>query len=183
MIWPPLLRHSLRHLNSWFIVGSVSEFYLTPAPWGVGIAQVGCHGCKTNLRGVKKDLPWSPAQQAAYLCIVWATCRNLTTGEWKHAILRDLLTDQEQEGRKKVMCWKTQRPPAWQYAINSVFLLSIFFHPSCPVIFLAVKWLERQRSGSFKDKILKFCGTFLWRKEKNVMKHYCGLSCTLKLYS
>lgn len=55
--------------------------------------------------GMKKDLPWSPAQRAAYLCIVRTACRNLTTGERKHAILRDLLTDREQEGRgrKKVM--------------------------------------------------------------------------------
>lgn len=144
MIWPSLLRHSLRHLNSWFIAGSVSEFYLTPAPWGAGIAQVCCHGCNTNLRGVKKDLPWSPSQQAAYLCIVRTTCRNLTTGEWKHAILRDLLTDQERERRKK-KCRKIQKPFAWQYAINSVFILSIFF--STPVAQLSF-WLWNDLKGS-----------------------------------
>lgn len=108
LIWTALLRYSLRHLTSWFIVSSVSQFYLTPASGGAGIASACCHGCKTNLCGMKKDLPWSPAQQAAYLCTVWTTCWNLTTGEWKHAILRDLLTDQEQEGRgKKNWCtWK-----------------------------------------------------------------------------
>lgn len=137
LIWTALLRYSLRHLTSWFIVSSVSQFYLTPASGGAGIAPACCHGCKTNLCGMKKDLPWSPAQRAAYLCTVWTTCRNLTTGEWKHAILRDLLTDQEQEGRgeKKLMHMKTQRPSAWQYAIYSAFILTIFSKPVAQLSF------------------------------------------------
>lgn len=36
---------------------SVSEFSLTPASPGAGIAQVGCHGCKANLHRMNKDLP------------------------------------------------------------------------------------------------------------------------------
>lgn len=162
LIWTALLRYSLRHLTSWFIVSCVSQFYLTPASGGAGIASACCHGCKTNLCGMKKDLPWSPAQRAAYLCTVWTTCRNLTTGEWKHAILKDLLTDQEQEGRgvKKTDAYENSKA----VCLTVCHLLSLysyyFFHPSCPAIFLAVKWLERPRSGSLQDEILKRRGTF-----------------------
>lgn len=49
----------------------------------------------------KKDLPQSPAQHAAYLYTVWTTCRNLTTGERKHEILRDSLTGQKYGMRRK----------------------------------------------------------------------------------
>lgn len=60
---------------------------------------------------------------------------------------------------------------------------SYFFLPQLPSYLLAVKWLERQRLGSFRDEILKWCGTFSEEKRKNVMNHFCRMSCALKLYS
>lgn len=101
------------------LIHCVFEFYLNPALRDARIAQVGCHGFKTNLcrDGEKKSklsLPTASAQQGAYLCIVWTTCRNLTTGERKHEVLRDLLTEQEQreDGGGRLMCCKAQRPAA-----------------------------------------------------------------------
>ena len=128
------------------------DFYTTSARRGAGIAQVGCHGCGTNLHSIFfLNLPWSPAQQAAYLCVVWTKFRNLTDAKWKHAVLRGLLTPGP--AGKKVMFWRAQRPSADdERSSSSLFFLFFPFQLLCYL--LAVKWPKRRQSGSFKDELL-----------------------------
>lgn len=112
----------------------------------LGIAQVGCHGCKTNLREMKKDLPWSAAQQAAYLCVVWTKCRK-TSQRWMKTCSPGRLADRPTAGRggegKKAENSK---------AVTSVFIVFFPPLPSCSAnFFFAVKFPDRQQSGLFKN--------------------------------
>lgn len=77
----------------------------------LGIAQVGCHGCKTNLHEMKKDLPWSAAQQAAYLCVVWTKRRKISQ-RWMKTCSPGRLADRPAAGRggEKKKKRRTQRP-------------------------------------------------------------------------
>lgn len=82
--------------DSWWVI-------FLSLTWVLAYRVLGLHrlvamDVRQTCTGWKKDLPWSPAQQAAYLCVVWMPSRNLTTSEWKHAVLRD------QERKVKKWC-------------------------------------------------------------------------------
>lgn len=66
--------------------------------------------------------PENPAQDAPYLHAKGTTCRNLTSDERKHEILRDLLTDQRYQRRGEKNNRETQRLLVWQCAMNLAFI-------------------------------------------------------------
>lgn len=121
MIWATRLRNSSQASQQLIHSGFCLRFMWLHPHGELGIAQVGCHGCKTNLREMKKDLPWSAAQQAAYLCVVW-TKRRKTSQRWMKTCSPGRLADRPAAGRGG-----EEKKAENSKAVNSIFIV-FFLH-------------------------------------------------------
>lgn len=146
MIWATRLRNSSQASQQLIHSGFCLRFMWLHPHGELGTAQVGCHGCKTNLREMKKDLPWSAAQQAAYLSVVW-TKRRKTSQRWMKTCSPGRLADRPAAGRGG------EGKKSGELKGRQLHLYCFFPPlPSCSAnFFFAVKLPDRQQSGLFKN--------------------------------
>lgn len=93
-------------------------------------------------------------EKKTYLHAKWTTRGNLTSDERKHEILRDLLTDQQNRGGKKIT-WKLKGLLVWQCAMNVALIqVFLFLRPQVPSYHLAAKWSGDVRMLEMFNKLL-----------------------------
>lgn len=169
MIWATRLRNSSQASQQLIHSGFCLRFMWLHPHGELGIAQVGCHGCKTNLREMKKDLPWSAAQQAAYLCVVWTKCRK-TSQRWMKTYSPGRLTDRLAAGRGE-----EEKKAENSKAVNSVFIVFFPPLPSCSANFVLL-WNDLTVSSQVCLRIYMLW-KIVWR---NVMNHSCRMNSALR---
>lgn len=119
----PLLRHSLRHLNRWFIAASVPAFYLTPASQGAGIEQVWLPWMSDKPAQDEKRSPLKPHSAGCIFVHCVDDVQEPHKRRMKTCNPEGLHWQTRSKWGEKKMCWETQRSSAWRCGLSSLFLL------------------------------------------------------------